>query len=91
MKKFTKVLLALTVICFALGVLVTVGVFDISQFVDLALLLPAGAVFFGLFLVYHVFEKEIAAFDAEHPAHQLPAIKTTELSRDLGQQKQSEA
>ncbi|HKI68607.1 MAG TPA: hypothetical protein VKA67_03400 [Verrucomicrobiae bacterium] len=82
MKKFTKVLLALTVMCFALGVLVTVGVIDASHSVDLGLLLPAGAVFLGLFLIWRVFEKEIAAFDAENGGHQTPGIKTTGAHHD---------
>jgi len=82
MKKFTKVLLALTIVNFALGVLVSVGIIDASHFVDVALLLPAGAVFFGLFLIWHVFEKEIAAFDAENSGHQTPVIKTTGARHD---------
>ena len=69
MKKFTKLLLVLTIVNFVLGLLVSIGVIHVGDTANLYLLLPVGAVFFGLFMIWHMLEKESAAYDAEQRGH----------------------
>ena len=62
MKKLTKILFLLSVAGFLGGVLI-----DCDGTVDprWTVVLPLGAVFFGLFLIFHMLQKEMAVFDRE--------------------------
>jgi hypothetical protein len=63
MTKLTKLFLALSLVGFAIG-----GVIDFSSAPldpKWTVLMPLGAVFFGLFLVSLMLEKEMAAFNRE--------------------------
>ena len=55
MKKTTKTLLTISLTAFALGCSNVLGGIGI----------PVGAIFFGLFLIFRILEKEMALFDKE--------------------------
>lgn len=69
MTKFTKALLVLCVADFAAGLLFVTGLVNVQAVPGLYVALPAGAIFFGLFLISKMLEKETAAFDVEAQAH----------------------
>ena len=65
MTKTTKTLLTLGISGLALGMAIDSGLVDVTNASALCVLLPLGAVFFGMFLLSKVLEKETAAFDQE--------------------------
>ena len=64
MTKTTKILLAICITTSVLGGLLDFATIKIVP--CLAVLLPLGAVFFGMFLISHMMEKEMAKFDEEN-------------------------
>ena len=70
MKTLTKFLLVLTVTGFVLGLLFVTDVIQVGDAVGWYMTLPAGAIFFGLFLITLMLEKEVAAFDQEQQLRQ---------------------
>lgn len=66
MSKMTKGLLAAGVTGLVTGLAFVTGLVDAHDVVAFYVLLPAGAIFFGLFLIALVLEKETALFDQEH-------------------------
>jgi len=69
-KTLTKFLLVLTIMGFALGLLFVTDVIKVGDAVGWYMTLPAGAIFFGLFLITLMLEKEVAAFDQEQQLRQ---------------------
>jgi hypothetical protein len=65
MSKLTKALLVLSVIGFATGFVFVTGLVKIGDAVALYAALPMGAIFFGLFLISKMLEKEITRHDKE--------------------------
>jgi hypothetical protein len=65
MKKLTKILLGLTITGLTLGILFAAGVVQAGDAVGWYMLLPGGAICFGVFLISYMLEKEVALFDAE--------------------------
>ena len=65
MSKATKTLLVLSVTCLALGLIFVTGLVNVQDAVALYVALPAGAIFFGLFLISKLLDSETAAYDAE--------------------------
>jgi hypothetical protein len=63
MTNATKIFLALSVIGFAVGGIVDFGNFAVNPAWTVAM--PVGVIFLGLFLIWFVLEKEMAAFDTE--------------------------
>lgn len=65
MSKLTKSLLVLTILGFVIGLIFVTGVINVGDAVALYMVLPAGAIFFGLFLISKMLDKEVALHDAE--------------------------
>jgi hypothetical protein len=65
MSKMTKVLLVLSVSCLAAGLVFVTGLVNVGEVVALYACLPAGAVFFELFLISLSLQAESALFDEE--------------------------
>lgn len=65
MSKMTKVLLVLSLSCLAAGLVFVTGLVNVGEIVALYATLPAGAVFFGLFLISLSLQAESALFDEE--------------------------
>jgi len=63
MTKVSKILLAVSVTGFAAGGVVDFGGFSVIP--QLTVALPLGAVFFGLFMIAFMMQKEMAKFDEE--------------------------
>jgi hypothetical protein len=64
----TKTLLLLALAGLGSGLALNSGLVDATNASDLFVFLPLGAVFFGLFLLSKLLEKETAAFDREREA-----------------------
>ena len=69
MTRLTKTYLTIALACFASGMLFMTGAINVVDTPWLYVALPAGAIFFGLFLIWHMLEKEVASFDAERGEH----------------------
>ena len=65
MTKLTKTLLVLSVIGILLGLAFVTGLVNVSNAVWLYVTLPAGAIFFGLFLISRILEEETSRYDQE--------------------------
>ena len=65
MSKLTKVLLVLSLSCLIAGLVFATGLVDVGEVVALYTILPAGAIFFGLFLISLTLQAETASFDEE--------------------------
>ena len=70
MAKLPKILLTATVACLGLGMLFSIGMVNVRGTPGLYVALPAGAICYGLFLIWHMLETEVTRFDAEHPQDQ---------------------
>jgi hypothetical protein len=68
MSRTTKTLLALAITGLASGLFFVSGLIDV-KLPALYVALPAGAIFFGLFLISRMLEKEVSAFDKEQQSH----------------------
>ena len=89
MRRFTKVLLLLTLVTLPLGLLFLFGVINVENIPELYVVFPVGASLFGLFLICRLLEKEVAAFDAEQRAH--PDSSPAESSQYVGDHEHSNA
>jgi hypothetical protein len=78
MTKMTKTLLVLAIAGIVSGMAFVTGAINASSLVALYTALPAGAIFFGLFLLSKILEKETALYDNE----QRLAIATADGVRD---------
>ena len=65
MSKTTKTLLVLAVIGLMSGFAFVTGVVNVGEAVAWYITLPMGAIFFGLFLISKLLEKEVALHDEE--------------------------
>ena len=63
MTTLSKILLAVSVTGFAAGAIIDFG--GVSVMPQLTVALPLGAVFFGLFMIAFMMQKEMAKFDEE--------------------------
>lgn len=61
----TKSLLAACILCTVLGLAFAAGIVHVDKYAELYVMLPLGAVFFGLFLISHMLKKELADYDRE--------------------------
>jgi hypothetical protein len=68
MAALKKLLLALTIVLLVAGLLISTGLINVGNETGWFVVLPAGAIFLGLFLIVRVFEKDTVQFDAEHHA-----------------------
>jgi hypothetical protein len=64
----TKTLLVLSILCLTTGFAVVSNLINVHGMVAFFVLLPAGAIFFGLFLISLMLQKETARYDAEQRA-----------------------
>ncbi|MEJ0090130.1 MAG: hypothetical protein WDM80_10345 [Limisphaerales bacterium] len=71
MTKLTKILLVISLTASVTGGILDFGRFKINP--SLTVMLPLGAVFFGMFLISFMMQKEMARFDEEN------AIKLEEI------------
>ena len=65
MTKATKILLGLSIVGLATGLIFVTGLVNVGNMVALYVALPVGAIFFGLFLISKLLEKDTALFDNE--------------------------
>jgi len=65
MTKTTKTLLVLAVVNLIAGLLFSTDLIDARNVSACYVALPAGAIFFGLFLIFWMLGKETARYDAE--------------------------
>ena len=61
----TKVLLVLSLSCLAAGLAFVTGIVNVGDAVSLYVTLPAGAIFFGLFLIALSLQAQSALFDED--------------------------
>jgi hypothetical protein len=72
----TKTLLAISLLCLVAGFPFASGLVNAQEVVALYAVLPAGAVFLGLFLICLLLEKEIAQYDADQRTPSAAAERT---------------
>jgi hypothetical protein len=72
MATLTKKMLTLSIASFIIGLIFVTGIINVQSAADSYVFLPLGAVFFGLFLIFKMLEKEAALYDDEHPLHPAP-------------------
>jgi hypothetical protein len=77
----TKTLLVLSVVGLVTGFAFVSGLVNVGDAIVLYVTLPAGAVFFGLFLISKLLEKEAAILDAEMRLQFEAAIKSQAKTR----------
>ena len=65
MSKMTKYLLVLSLSCLAVGLVFVTGIVNVGDAVSLYVTLPAGAIFFGLFLISLSLQAQSALFDED--------------------------
>jgi len=65
MSRTTKTLLVLSLVGLASGFAFVSGAVNVGEAVGLYAALPMGAIFFGLFLISKLLEKEVAKYDTE--------------------------
>jgi hypothetical protein len=70
MSRPTKIMLGLTIINLIASALFLPGIVNISGFPGLYIVFPLAAVFYGMFLICRMIQKDVAEFDAEQRAHQ---------------------
>ena len=75
MSKLTKTLLVLSCIGLVSGLIFVTGLVNVGNLSFLYVALPSGAIFFGLFLISKLLEKEVALHDAEIQAAVLAATR----------------
>jgi hypothetical protein len=68
-----KKLLILSIAALVIGLAFVTGIVNAQNMVGLYVVLPLGAVFLGLFLLFQSLEKESALYDEEQHAH--PAFR----------------
>lgn len=78
MAKTTKALLTISIASLVVGLAFVTGIVNVQNTVALYVVLPLGAVFFGLFLVFRIFENEALLYDQEQQAH--PALRVKAAS-----------
>ena len=79
MKRTTKALLSGCVVNLVAGLLVSADIIKIpNAVVGVYVLLPVGAILFGLFLISKAFEKEMTRYDEEQRANRDSAQRTEE-------------
>ena len=66
MSRLTKIMLGLTVINSVASALFLTGIVNISSVPGLYVVFPLAAIFYGMFLICWMLEKDVAEFDAEH-------------------------
>jgi hypothetical protein len=72
MSKITKILLVLSLSCLAAGLVFVTGLINVGEVVALYATLPAGAIFFGLFLISLSLQAESELFDQEQRTRTVP-------------------
>jgi hypothetical protein len=85
----TKTLLVLTIVNLVLGLLFVTGALSIGDMPALYVTLPAGAICFGLFLIWHMLEKETAAYDEEQRARRGPPSAANHAESEYDQSHRS--
>jgi hypothetical protein len=76
-----KKLLIIAIVSLVAGLIFVTGIVNAQNMVGLYVVLPLGAVFLGLFLVFKSFEKEVSVYDEEQQSH--PALRA-ETAADCG-------
>ena len=74
MSKTTKVLLVLSLSCLTAGLVFVTGIVNVGDAVSLYVTLPAGAIFFGLFLISLSLQAQSALFDEDQQTALAAAI-----------------
>lgn len=61
----SKKLLYLSLVCLAAGLAFATGIINVQAIVALYVVLPLGAIFLGLFMIFRMLEKEVSQYDAD--------------------------
>jgi ABC-type nickel/cobalt efflux system permease component RcnA len=70
MSRLTKCMLAVLIISTVASAVFLTGVVDVRAVPGLYVVFPLAAIFYGLFVICHALEREVAQFDAEqHTRH----------------------
>jgi|SoiMethySBSTD1v2_1073268.scaffolds.fasta_scaffold2232142_1 hypothetical protein len=83
MSKMTKVLLVLSLSCLTAGLVFVTGIVSVGEAVALYVTLPAGAIFFGLFLISLSLQAQSALFDEEQRMALVAAIGTNKSAPSI--------
>jgi hypothetical protein len=75
MNRLTKIMLGLTIVNAVASALVLTGIINVSDFPGAYVVFPLAAIFYGMFLICRMLQKEVAAFDAEERKHHEPAAR----------------
>lgn len=86
MSKMTKILLVLSLSCLAAGLVFVTGLVNVGEAVSLYVTLPAGAIFFGLFLISLNLQSESALFDEEQRTRTI-ALATPAIAKPCCEKK----
>lgn len=70
MSRLTKTMLGLLISNSIASLLFLTGIVNINRFPGLYVVFPLAAVFYGMFLICWMLQKNVAAFDTEERAHQ---------------------
>src|SRR5712664_2603887 len=81
MNKTTKTLLIVSLAGLVVGTAFVTGLLPVGNLVALYVVLPLGAVFFGLFLISLVLEKENALFDNDQRTVLSPVLSRDSVQR----------
>jgi ABC-type nickel/cobalt efflux system permease component RcnA len=69
MSRLTKIMLGLMIVNAVASVLITANIVNDSKFPGLDVVFPLTAVFYGMFMICRMLQKDIAEFDAEQRSH----------------------
>jgi hypothetical protein len=62
--------MVISIVCLAAGLAFVTGIVNVQNAVALYVALPAGAIVFGLFMIFKVLEKEALLYDEEQRTRQ---------------------
>ncbi len=69
MSRLTKTMFGLMVVNAIISVLILAGIIDTSNIPALDVVFPLAAIFYGMFLICRMLQKDVAEFDAEERKH----------------------
>jgi len=65
MSRLTKIMLGLMIANAVASALTLTGIVNVSDFPGFYVVFPLAAIFYGMFLICHILEKDVTEFDAE--------------------------
>lgn len=84
MSKMTRTMFGILVASTILSVLIMAGCLNANKSPRLDVVFPLAAIFYGMFLICRMLQKEITEFDAEEHKHHEPATRDRHSQSDEG-------